>query len=154
VDPLLLGLHNLARWLLVFGLLAVVMRSFGGWRSGRAFAPADTRGALLGMIASDVQLLLGLALYFFSSHRTATFMADPGAAMGQAELRFWGVEHASLMLLAVVSVHVGKLRCGRAATDGARHGALLTFYGLALVLVFAAMPWPFRALVGRSLLPF
>ena len=61
------------------------------------------------MIALDVQMLLGLLLYGVLSPYTAAAMKDFGAAMRDPVLRFWAVEHLTMMLSAVVLVHVGRV---------------------------------------------
>jgi hypothetical protein len=49
---------------------------------------------------------------------------------------------------------VGKIKSKRAASDTAGHKAVATYYGITLLIILAAMPWPFRADIGRPLLPF
>src|SRR5712692_2858892 len=110
---LVLTIHSWVRWLaLAAGILAT-------------FAAADHRAApdrsrvdrwgLLFMVALDVQLLLGLALYFSLSPFTAAAFQDFGAAMRTPAFRFWAVEHVGLMLVAVVLVHAGRVLARRAS---------------------------------------
>jgi len=67
-------------------------------------------------------------------------------------MRYWAVEHVSLMLIALAMVHVGRSRSRKGATSAAKHRSAAIFYTLALAAILAAIPWPFLP-QGRPLLP-
>jgi len=46
-------------------------------------------------------------------------------------------------------VHVGRSSVKKASTATAKHKRMLLYFGLALLLVLIAMPWPFREAVSR-----
>jgi len=137
---LVLLLHSWIRWIaLVAGVgatLAAVRNEVAGEKS-----LADRWGLVL-VTTLDLQLLLGLTLYFALSPFTADAMRDFGAAMKNSQLRFWAVEHLTAMMIAVVLVHVGRVLGRKAATPAAKRTRLLVCYGLATVLMMAAIPWP------------
>lgn len=150
---LILTLHSLLRWLVLgAGILAFGL-ALRGWLGGRAWTATDDKAGRVWTLALDIQLLLGLLLYFISPY-VRQAMGDMAAAMGDPALRFWSVEHAFMMLVALVFAHIGRARSRRAAEDSARHRQAAIWYGLALLLIFLAIPWPFRAAVGRPWLPF
>ena len=139
---LTLALHSVLRWVvLAFGLLAA-MRGITGVRSRRDWTPADETAGRWFVIALDVQLLLGLALYVRLSPMTALAFQDFGSAMGSAVLRFWAVEHLFGMLVALALAHVGRVRIRRAADAARRHRTAAIFFGLALVAMLVTIPWP------------
>jgi hypothetical protein len=140
---IVLSLHNVLRWLvLVAGVLAVV-EAIRGWTGAR---PWRIGGAgRLFPISLDVQFLVGVLLYAVLSPTTRAAFADFGAAMRAPQLRFFAVEHAVLMVLALVAAHLGKVLAPKAADDAGRHRRAAVWYGLALLLVLAGMPW-FRPL--------
>ena len=118
-------LHSWLRWAaLVAGLLA----TFTAFTSG-ASGKAD-RWGLLFMIVMDIQLLFGLALYLALSPTTAAIFGDFGAAMRDPVARFWAVEHVSLMLLAVVMAHLGRVLARKARTPEARRKRMLMCFTL------------------------
>jgi hypothetical protein len=143
---LLLTLHSYLRWAVVILAVIVVIRALLGVSQKTAFTAADNRNGLFFMISADTQLLLGLLLYFWASPITAQARADFGAAMKNPELRFWGVEHITGMLIAWVLIHVGRSRSKKARTDLAKHRAALIFYGIAILLVLVSIPWASRPL--------
>ena len=73
-----------------------------------------------------------------------------GSAMKDPLTRFFTVEHTLMMILAWILVHVGRTSVKRAA-DNDKHKQMLISFGLALVLILAAIPWPFRAEIARPL---
>jgi hypothetical protein len=145
-------LHSLLRWVVIaFGLMAVV-RAISGVSGRRPWTPLDDRAGRLFVMAVDIQVLVGLILYGVLSPITRTALADMGAAMKDATLRFYAVEHLAIMLGAVALVHIGRSRGRKAGTDAARQRTAAIFFTLALVLILVGTPWPFRA-IGRPLLP-
>jgi uncharacterized membrane protein YozB (DUF420 family) len=143
----ILVVHNLLRWaVLLFGLLTV-LNAFTGYTRKRVFTESDNKSNLLFMISCDIQLLLGLILYVQNGwfDRLKNF----GQIKSIADQRFFAMEHLSMMILAWILVHVGRAAVKRAGTDQAKHKRMLIYFGLALVLILASIPWPFREAIAR-----
>jgi mono/diheme cytochrome c family protein len=144
---LLLLAHSYVRW----GVLAIaallLARSARGWRDARAWSGADERTHVALVALVDTQLLLGLWLYLSASPIARAFLADPGRATKITALRFFGLEHAVIMLAAVIVIHVGRAR----SKVKDRHRRAATSTALALALILAGVPWPFLR-HGRPLL--
>src|SRR5437762_6473999 len=105
-------LHSWLRWVaLVAGVGAVLAVA----REGSAGAQRTDRWGLVLMIALDIQLLVGLLLYFVLSPFTTEALKNMGAAMRSPMLRFFAVEHVTMMLVAVILVHVGRVLARKAA---------------------------------------
>jgi|SRR5688572_16869881 hypothetical protein len=138
----LLVLHSWIRWaVLLLGLLAVG-RALVGMQTRRPFTPVDdTRGRLF-VTALDIQFLVGLILYLWASPFTTAAFYNLGEAMRNPPLRFFVVEHTFGMVAALGFAHVGRVRLRRAADSAHRHKTALIFFGLALVLILASIPWP------------
>ena len=146
-------IHSWLRWaVIVLGLIAV-FQAIGGRSSRRAWAPGDAKPGRLYTIALDIQMLLGLILYFALSPATRAAMQNMGAAMSNATLRYWSVEHLVGMVLAVAAAHIGQTRMRRAATNEARYKTGAMFVAIALVLILISIPWPGMP-TGRPLFRF
>lgn len=146
---LTLTAHSWLRWLaLVAGLVATLAVATAG-PTAAGPTRAD-RWGLIFMIALDLQLVLGLALYFALSPISTAMFTDFGAAMRNPVARFWAVEHVSLMLFAVVMAHLGRLVARKAATPAAKRKRLLVCFGLSTAAMLLATPWPGMA-SGRPL---
>ena len=85
--------------------------------------------------------LVGLVLYFFLSPITNAAFQNFGAAMKNADLRFYAVEHFLMMLIAVVLVHIGRSKSKKAAQPRKKFGISLVFFGIAYIIMLAAIPW-------------
>jgi hypothetical protein len=149
---LVLTLHSWVRWVAILaGIVATVTVLTSTPRSASADR-SDTWGLIL-MIGLDLQMLLGLLLYLALSPTTRAIFEDFGGAMRDPVARFWAVEHVSLMIVAVVLGHLGRVLGRKAATPAARRTRQIICFGLATLLMIVATPWPgMRA--GRDLFRF
>lgn len=140
--PVVLALHSWLRWVvLILGIIALV-RAVAGWAGGRAWTRTDDRVSAGFVGGLDLQMLIGVLLYAWLSPLTRTAMSDFAGAMRNASLRFWAVEHVALMLVALVLAHIGRARLRKAATPRRRHQLAAVFFGIALLLIVMAVPWP------------
>lgn len=130
------------RWLV---LLAVLVRAVTAGLSrsrGAAWSPFDRRLSLIAMILADTQVLVGFVMYAFLSPNTHQAFADPGAAMKNGTLRFYLVEHPTIMILAVAALHVGNVLTKRASDDRRRFTVTAVSAGIALLFLLVGMFMP------------
>lgn len=136
-----LHLHDTLRWLLLLSLVTTLVKYLIGWLGNQPWKKTDNLMGIIFTSLMDLQLLVGLVLYFFLSPITKFAFSDFGAAMKDTELRFYAVEHFLMMLIAVVLVHIGRAKSKKAATDAGKFKIATLFYGLALVVMLVAIPW-------------
>ena len=139
---IVLIVHSWLRWAVLAAGIAAVAR--GGARdssTGRWFT-----------ILLDVQMLIGLLLYFVLSPFTTAALGDFGGAMKNPQLRFFAVEHAFGMVIALALAHIGTAKIKKAAAER-RPKLAMIFYGLALVAILVSIPWPGMP-AGRPLFRF
>lgn len=135
-------IHSWLRWaVLAAGLVATARGGSRDESAGKWFT-----------ILLDVQLLLGLLLYFALSPVTGAALDDFGGAMKVPQLRFFAVEHVFGMLIATTLAHIGRARVRKASAERKARTAAI-FYGLALVAILASIPWPGMP-AGRPLFRF
>jgi hypothetical protein len=151
--PVFLSIHSILRWAVLLAALFAIIRAITGLSFKRGFMQADNSAGLWFTILMDVQLLVGIILYFFLSPTTRIAMQNFGAAMGDSTARFFAVEHTLLMVLAVVAAHVGRSLSRKAKEASQKHRRALIWFIIALVLLLAAIPWPFLS-YGRPWLSF
>ncbi len=133
----LLHAHSGLRWVVLALLIAATFMALLKWRSNATYTDGSRKLNLFTMISMHVQLLLGLALFFMSDKVDFSQMKE-------AMYRFFSVEHSVMMLLAIALVTIGHSKSKKATEDTRKFRAIFIFYGLALLLVLVAIPWPFR----------
>ena len=146
----ILVLHNILRWAVILFGLWTVFSAMGGIARKKNYTTADNRSNFFFMLSCDIQFLLGMILYFTNSWFDR--LKDIGNNMKDANNRFFTMEHGLLMIIALVLVHVGRVSVKKAATPAAKHKRTVLYFGLALVIILAAIPWPFREAIARPLL--
>jgi hypothetical protein len=85
---------------------------------------------------AHIQLFLGLALYIMRGW----YQAESASRIG----RFWKFEHIGMMVLAVILITVGRVLSKKARTEYKKQLYIAIFFLIALLLMFMAIPWPFR----------
>jgi hypothetical protein len=148
----LLVVHSLLRWVVILCALVALLRAFGGWAGGRLWTPVDDKAGKFFILFFDIQVLIGLLLYVGFSPMTQAAFADFGGAMGNSVMRFWAVEHIFGMLVAVALAHIGRVRARKTLLPAARHRTTAIFFGLAVLVMFLTIPWPFMP-AARPLFP-
>lgn len=147
----ILSIHSILRYLvLLFGVWAV-FNALTGVMSKRTYNGNDNKSNLFFMILTDLQLLLGLVLLYNWVTNSGVSDVGMGAVMKDKAMRFWTVEHPLMMFLAWVFVHISRSASKKATSDLAKHKKVLIFSGLALLIMLASIPWPFREVIGRPL---
>ncbi len=138
---ILLHSHNGLRLL----ILPVALITLGYLISGIIRkAPWAKTGKILTSIYTglmDLQVLVGLLLYVGFSPITKAAFSDFGAAMKNSELRFYAVEHISLMLLAVVFAHIAGKMAKKGSSDKSKWMKTTLWVALSIVAVLVAIPW-------------
>lgn len=149
-----LVIHDLLRWaVLLFGVWAVLAALFAVI-SKRDYKNSDNKMSLFFMISCDLQLLMGLILYF-TGMWFDKLKAGMGEVMKNPGDRFFAVEHALMMIIAWMLVHVGRSMVKRADTDAQKHKRTLIYFGIALLIILVMIPWPFRSSeIARPLFRF
>ena len=140
-------LHNVVRWAVLFFGLWTLLNGITGYFGKRNYTANDNRSNLFFMISCDIQLLIGLILYFVNGWSAK--LKDLGSNMKDPYIRFFTMEHIVMMLLAWALVHIGRASVKKASTDTAKHKKMLLFFGIAIVLILASIPWPFREAIAR-----
>ena len=137
-------LHSFLRWALLLLMIVSIVKAAMSTSGKNPYTTSDRKRTLFTMIAAHLQLVIGVILYLQSSIVKAG-LSNMGAAMKTTALRYWTVEHISMMIIAIVFITIGNIRSKKMDSDAGKYKQVLIWFGLALVVIIAAMPWPFRA---------
>jgi hypothetical protein len=144
----LLFLHGLLRWIVLAAGVNAAIRAF----RAPEYGAADARAGLVFVAALDAQVFVGLGLYTLFSPTTRAAFANLAPAMGQLAIRFFVIEHAVAMSLALVAAHIGRVLVRRAHEPRTKQRLTRGWTVAALVVLLVGMPWPGLP-YGRPLLP-
>ncbi len=138
----LLHAHSGLRWVALILLVTAIFNAVRGKSSGE-YLKKDKMINLFAMILLHTQLLIGSILSFVSPKTSyqAGWMKD-------AMLRFFGLEHWLMMVIAIVLVTIGRKKAEKADAPIVKHQKIVVWYTIALIVILAAIPWPFRAALG------
>lgn len=145
----MLHAHSIGRWIVLLLLLFAIINSL--LAGNRPYIRSDNRLGLLLTIFADLMLLVGIYLWF-SGPRGYNLIEQNGMSgvMKDPTLRFFAVEHLAGMLIAIVLIHLGKAQGKKAIGDKAKHRRTMIFYLVALLIILASVPWPFRGVGAGS----
>lgn len=129
----LLFVHSFFRWVVLTGLVYGLFIGIRGWRSRTIFSSTDNRVRHVTATLAHVQLVLGYCL-FFTSPRVP-----------------WAKIHLVLMTIAIIVITIGSAAAKRRETDISKFRTMTVWFGVALVIIFLAVPWPWSPLAKRPL---
>ena len=115
------GWAYLALALLLFAVINALM----GKSSGREFTARDRKIGLFALIASHIQLVVGLVLYFGF----------------QKEMRLSSLEHPIATIIAIILITIGWSKHKKTEASDAKFKSFLIFYSLGLLFIFSCIPW-------------
>ncbi|PZR24115.1 MAG: hypothetical protein DI539_01495 [Flavobacterium psychrophilum] len=136
-----LDLHSYWAFAVLVLLLLASVNAFMGLSSKRAFLPKDRQIAMLALIFTHVQFVIGLVLLFVSAKMDAAKQLGMGAVMKNAELRKLLVEHPLINLIAIVLITIGWSTHKRAEDSAVKFKKIAIFYAIGLVLLLSRIPW-------------
>ncbi len=150
----LVHVHNFLRWVILVLLLVSIIKAYSGWKGKKAFAAGDKKVWLFTMISAHITLLLGLYQVVMGRYGFLTTSLPEGTSfMKDRFFRFYWVEHPLGMIVAIVLITLGHGMAKKAVSDEEKYKKAFRFFLVALVLILASVPWPFRELIGRPLIP-
>ena len=146
----LLHLHSFLRWVILVLLVVNIVRHFSALN--KPYTATDKKLGLFLMISAHITLLIGL--YQVTFGRFGWINVPEGTSvMKDTFYRFYLVEHPLGTILAIVLITIGKGVARKAIPDAAKHKKAAILFTIALIVLMAVIPWPFREVVARPLMP-
>ncbi|MBI2283555.1 MAG: hypothetical protein HYU71_07600 [Bacteroidetes bacterium] len=147
-------LHNFLRWVILILLLVSIIKAYTGWQGKKTFAAGDKKIWLFTMISAHITLLLGLYQVAWGRYGFFTTTLPEGTSvMKDPFYRFFWVEHPLGMIIAITMITLGHGMAKKPVSDETKYKKAFIYFLLALVVILATIPWPFREIVGRPWFP-
>ncbi len=137
----LLHLHSSLRYVILVLLIGAIYVAFSKNSNAKKIS-------LPLLISSHIMLLIGIYQWFWGTYGWTKTLPEGTSIMKNKVLRFFMVEHPLMMIIAILLITLGhsNIKVGKYKKSG-------ILFGIALILIIAAVPWPFREALGRGWLP-
>jgi len=146
--PTLLTLHSLTRWLVLGSLLFSIFFGYRGWLLKKRFTTFDDEVRTIATSVAHIQFLLGVCLYFISPI-VSYFLHNFGTAVHERVIRFFGMEHVTMMVIAIGVITVGSGKAKRVKGDEEKFKTIAIWFTVALLIILSSIPWSFSPLISR-----
>jgi hypothetical protein len=152
MSSVLLQVHNILRWVILLLLTLSIIQSLIGWIKRRELREGDAKLWLFTMISVHTTLLIGLILLLFGRYGILSSGLPEGVNLMQDKFyRFFWVEHPVGMLIATALITIGRGAVKKQIADPLKYKRAFWFFLIALLIILATIPWPFRDVIGRGL---
>ncbi|RFZ81725.1 hypothetical protein DYU05_18045 [Mucilaginibacter terrenus] len=145
---LILPLHSLVRWLVLASLLFAIYRSYYGWLGKKKYSRFEDKVRHTTATISHIQFVVGLWLYVVSPI-TTYFIHNFGTAVRMRDVRFFGMEHVTMMFIAITLITIGSSKAKRKAKDLEKFRTQAIWFSIGLLVILSSIPWAFSPLVHR-----
>jgi hypothetical protein len=136
-----LELHSYWAYGVVVFLLLATLNAFMGLASKRIFIPRDRQIAMIALIFTHVQFILGLLVLISNPLLDAVKAGGMGAVMKDSHLRLIFVEHPLINLIAIILITIGWSKHKRAEEPARKFKSIAIFYAIGLALLLSRIPY-------------
>ncbi len=124
--------------LMILASYIVVRSLFGVIGKVRFSTFQDISLPIVAVVFLYLELILGVFLYGIYINKLETLITQVNAN-AYFSARFWAVEHAILMLFAIIFGHLGLVYAKNLEDDGQKFKKNLLYFGLSFVLIFISI---------------
>ncbi len=133
MESILLHAHSGLRWIFIIMVLYSLIKNHNFYADKKTIdIPLYT------LILFALQIFIGIILYFLSN--SVTFESG---FMKNTQHRFFTIEHGFGMILAFIIMFLGYSKSKKKLISY-RNKTIKLYYAIALIIVIASIPWPFR----------
>jgi hypothetical protein len=140
--------HSLFRWLVLLSLVVAIYRAYVGWFTNKIFAPQENSIRNFACTIANIQFLIGLWLYF-KSPVVDYFWDNFQVAIHERDIRFFGIEHITMMFIGVAIINTGSGLVKQKLTDKAKFKTIAIWFSVGLTIIFLSIPWRFSPFTSR-----
>ena len=117
----------------------VLVRSIFGIVGKVSFSTfLDIKLPIIAVICLYLELILGILLYAIYINKLETLITQANATT-YFSARFWALEHAILMMFAIIFGHLGLVYAKNLSDDNQKFKKNLLYFGLSAVLIFISI---------------
>lgn len=132
-------LHSFLAYLFLVSTFVSVIYAVSNYRKNE-YSSTQFSLAKLAFIASHVQLLVGLVLWYVNGW-FSQLTSNTAEVMKNSDLRLLAMEHPLINIIAIAIVTIGYIKVKKASTVLEKNKFNLWFYLVALLLILSRIPW-------------
>jgi hypothetical protein len=133
--------HSGIRWVVLFLLIWAIIDAYKKWKTNTLFNKESGKPSFLAFNFTHLQALVGIILYFITPR-----LQFQGGMMKDKVMRFYGMEHPTMMLIAIILITVGYIKAKKKGS----FKTVFWFYLIALLIILSSIPWPFLKAYNAS----
>ena len=134
----MLHLHSILRWIILLLLLVCLLQAISK-------STAVRKTSLWLLISAHLMLIVGIYQVFFGRFGINKGLPAGVELMKDKFYRFFWVEHPLMMIVAIILITVA-----RGKAKNLNYKSVTWLLIIALLAILAAVPWPFREIVGEG----
>lgn len=134
-------IHSYWAYIVLLILIISVVNAITGLSSKKEFKAKDLRISLFALIASHIQLIIGLIAFYTSNFYSTMRSIGMGEVMRNNELRKVLIEHPLMIIIAIALITIGFSKHKKKTTDSAKFKTITIFYGISLLIILGMIPW-------------
>ena len=134
----MLHLHSLLRWIILLLLLVCLFQAVSK-------STAVKKTSLWLLISAHLMLIVGVYQLIAGRYGINKGLPEGIELMKDRFYRFFWIEHPLLMILAIILITVA-----RGKAKNLNYKSVTWLLIIALLAILAAVPWPFREIVGEG----
>ena len=134
----MLHLHSILRWIILLLLLVCLVQAMSKNIAVR-------KVSLWLLISAHLMLIVGIYQVFFGRYGINKGLPAGVELMKDKFYRFFWVEHPLMMIIAIILITVARRKA-----KNLNYKSVTWLLIIALLAILAAVPWPFREIVGEG----
>jgi len=138
MHDIVIRFHYLVSGIFFIIALVITVWAIVGWIKEKQYTTSFNRLSLVFIIFLYLQLLSGIILYFSLKHEFHSAGISLEQAIEQKSLRFWVIEHVSLMLFALLLSTIGKQFINQISPDRKKFRASTFYFGISFAVVLGS----------------
>ena len=140
METIELIIHSNLRWLVLITLFVHLYCIYTGYFKNKPFSKFNKIFSHITVGLVHLQFVVGLYV-FYTSEKINIFLDDIKGSMSISEIRFFAVEHTSIMLIAIILITIGSFKSKRIEDERKKYKTQIIYYTIGLILILASIPW-------------
>jgi len=144
----LLIIHSYFRWLVLIVMIIQFIWVAYQYKRKTVFSNNDFKYLVLFTLIINIQLIIGWSLYL-NSMLVDTFWQNPTLGLKNRQLRFFGLEHMSMMSLGIILLNINTYKAYHTKDKTTVFRKLFRAYIWVYLIILSSIPWSFSPLTSR-----